>query len=138
MSSTETHPHTKVGTVALALGALGVGAVVALAQLRPTRELLLRVRSSGEGPTAEQRAKGRFQVTFVAKTPSRTLVTRVSGGDPGYGETAKMVSEAALCLAQDRDALPAQAGVLTPAVALGDVLLARLVKAGIRFEVVEE
>lgn len=125
-------------TLGLALGALGVGAVVALAQLGPTRELLLRVRKSGEGPSAQQRAKGRFQVTFVAKTPTKTLVTRVSGGDPGYTETAKMVSESALCLAQDRATLPAQAGVLTPAVALGDALLARLVKAGIRFEVLEE
>jgi short subunit dehydrogenase-like uncharacterized protein len=80
-------------TLGLALGALGVGAVVALAQLGPTRELLLRVRKSGEGPSAQQRAKGRFQVTFVAKTPTKTLVTRVSGGDPGYTETAKMVSE---------------------------------------------
>jgi len=29
------------------------------------------------------------------------VVTEVSGGDPGYSETSKMISEAALCLAND-------------------------------------
>ena len=28
-------------------------------------------------------------------------MTEVSGGDPGYGETLKMLAESALCLAQD-------------------------------------
>lgn len=122
----------------LAAGALGVGALIALSQLGPTRDLLLRVRTSGEGPSAEKRAKSRFSVTFLAKTPTRTLRTRVSGGDPGYTETAKMVSESALCLALDRDQLPSRAGVLTTAVAMGDRLLARLQAAGIRFEVLDD
>ena len=29
------------------------------------------------------------------------MITEVSGGDPGYGETSKMLAEAALCLAHD-------------------------------------
>jgi saccharopine dehydrogenase (NAD+, L-glutamate forming) len=58
----------------------------------------------------------------------------VSGGDPGYTETAKMLSEAALCLALDDN--PETAGQVTPAQAMGDALLARLQKAGIRFETV--
>ena len=73
----------------------------------------------------------------MATTADGRMVSRVSGGDPGYAETAKMVSEAALCLALDRQELPATAGVLTPAVAMGEPLLARLQGAGIRFEVVE-
>jgi short subunit dehydrogenase-like uncharacterized protein len=60
--------------------------------------------------------------------------TRVSGGDPGYTETAKMLSEAALCLALDEN--PDTAGQVTPAQAMGDALLARLQAAGIRFETV--
>jgi short subunit dehydrogenase-like uncharacterized protein len=96
------------------------------------------VRGSGEGPPAEVRARSRFEITFRGRTPSRRVVTRVCGGDPGYDETAKMVSESALCLALDRARLPAAAGVVTTAVAMGEPLLDRLVRAGIRFEVIEE
>lgn len=123
--------------VTLAVGALAVGSVVALSQLGPTRALLSKLQPSGEGPSADKRARSWFQVTFRGKATSRSVLTRVSGGDPGYGETAKMVSESALCLAFDRDKLPLHVGVLTPAVAMGDALIARLQAAGIRFELLE-
>jgi len=42
-----------------------------------------------------------------------------------------MLAESALCLAHDK--LPVQAGQLTPALAMGDALLARLQRSGIRF-----
>ena len=58
--------------------------------------------------------------------------TRVSGGDPGYDETAKMLAESALCLAFDDN--PQTSGQVTTAQAMGENLLARLQKAGIRFE----
>jgi saccharopine dehydrogenase (NAD+, L-glutamate forming) len=64
------------------------------------------------------------------------VVTEVRGGDPGYGETAKMLAESALCLAYDE--LPARSGQLTPAVAMGDVLIGRLDRVGIPFSVVEQ
>ncbi|AUX22954.1 saccharopine dehydrogenase [Sorangium cellulosum] len=121
----------------LALGMAGFGALFALAKVGPTRELLRKVRRPGEGPSAEERARGWFQVTFHGKSASRRVVTRVSGGDPGYAETAKMVAEAALCMAFDRERLPARAGVLTPAVAMGERLIERLQAAGIRFELLE-
>jgi short subunit dehydrogenase-like uncharacterized protein len=114
----------------------GTAAMFALSQLKLTREWLLSRFPEGQGPSREQVARGWFEVTFVARTDDRTLVTRVSGGDPGYGETAKMAAESALCLARDRERLPARAGVLTPAVAMGDALLERLQRAGIQFEVV--
>lgn len=114
---------------------LAVGGVVALAQLGPTRDLLLKWKQPGEGPDAMERENGFFKVTFVGKAAGRTFVTRVSGGDPGYGETAKMIAESALCLAHDRERLPARAGVLTTAACMGDVLVNRLVAAGIRFDV---
>jgi short subunit dehydrogenase-like uncharacterized protein len=63
------------------------------------------------------------------------VLTEVSGGDPGYGETAKMLAESALCLTQDE--LPERAGQLTPAVAMGERLRLRLVAAGIEFRVLE-
>ncbi|HYZ80699.1 MAG TPA: saccharopine dehydrogenase, partial [Solirubrobacteraceae bacterium] len=109
----------------------GVGAVVALAQLPPTRKALLMLKDPGEGPDSEQRAKSWFTVRFRAEGGGRRLVTEVSGGDPGYSETSKMLAEAALCLAHDN--LPERAGQLTPAVAMGQALIDRLVAAGIRF-----
>lgn len=117
---------------------VGVGAVVALAQIGPARELLRKVRGSGEGPTADERASSFFKVTFFGGSGGQHVVTRVSGGDPGYTETAKMVAESALCLAFDADKLSSSGGVLTPAVAMGEVLIDRLQKAGIRFEVTEK
>jgi short subunit dehydrogenase-like uncharacterized protein len=89
----------------------------------------------GEGPTAEQRARSWFNVTFVGEGGGRRVRTEVSGGDPGYGETAKMLGECALSLALDD--LPPVAGQVTTAVAMGDALTDRLVAAGIAFRTVQ-
>ena len=114
----------------------GVGGVVALAQLPPTRNLLLKLKEPGEGPSPEQRAKGWFSVRFRGEGGGRRIVTEVTGGDPGYGETSKMLAESALCLAHDD--LPDRAGQLTPAVAMGQALIDRLVAAGIGFTTVSD
>jgi short subunit dehydrogenase-like uncharacterized protein len=111
----------------------GAAAAIALAQLPPTRELLLKLKSPGEGPTEEQRRRAWFNVRFAGEADGQRVLAEVSGGDPGYGETSKMLSEAALCLAHDE--LPERAGQLTPAVAMGDALIARLRRAGIEFRV---
>jgi len=125
----------RVGSLANAVKlGVGVGAVIALAQLRPTRELLLRVKAPGAGPSEEERARSYFRVTLVGRAGDKKVVARVSGGDPGYTETSKMVSECALALARDEAKLPKRAGVLSPAAAFEDVLIDRLVNAGIRFE----
>jgi short subunit dehydrogenase-like uncharacterized protein len=113
----------------------GAGALFALAQLPPTRRLLLSLRDPGEGPTPEQREKAWFRVRFVGEGGGQRVVTEVRGGDPGYGETAKMLSQAALSLAHDD--LPETAGQLTPAVAMGDALLERLQRVEIPFSVIE-
>jgi len=121
----------------VALGLIGgAGALVALAQVPVTRRLLLRVRNPGEGPSPEQRAKAWFKVRMLGEGGGQRLVTEVTGGDPGYGETSKMLSEAALCLAYD--SLPATSGQVTPAVAMGSALIERLERAGIGFRVVSE
>lgn len=113
--------------------AAAAGAAAALAQLPPVRDLMLRQREPGEGPSPERREKSWFRVRFHARSGGRDVLTQVSGGDPGYGETSKMLAELALCLAHDR--LPETSGQVTPAVAMGEALLARLQRAGIRFEV---
>jgi len=113
----------------------GAGALIALAQLPPARKLLLKLKDPGDGPSPEQREKAWFKVRFLGVGGDRRVVTEVSGGDPGYGETSKMLAESALCLAHDD--LPELAGQLTPAVAMGQALTGRLERAGIRFAVVE-
>jgi short subunit dehydrogenase-like uncharacterized protein len=120
--------------VAVGLG-VGAGAMIALAQLKPTRDLLLKLKDPGDGPTLEQREKAWFKVKMVGEGGGQRVVAQVSGGDPGYGETSKMLAESALCLAHDE--LPQRAGQLTPAVAMGDALITRLQAAGIRFEVLD-
>jgi short subunit dehydrogenase-like uncharacterized protein len=55
--------------------------------------------------------------------------------DPGYGSTAVMLSEAALCLALQGQELEAEGGILTPAAAMGMRLVERLRAAGLKFEV---
>ena len=113
-------------------GALGVGALTVAAQLRPVRDLLKSKVPQGSGPSETKRARSWFTVDFVGEAGGRTVHTRVSGGDPGYSETAKMLAEAAMCLALDDN--PDTAGQVTTAQAMGDALLARLQAAGIRFE----
>ncbi len=115
-------------------GAVGIGALLVLAQIPPAKALLLKVKKQGEGPSEEERKKGWFQVTFLGRAGDVEVKTRVSGGEPGYSETAKMVSESALCLAFDRDGLPKRYGVITTAMAMGEKLQERLEKAGMKFE----
>ena len=113
----------------------GVGALMALAQVPAARNWLLGRRRPGEGPSAEKRAKSWFRVVFLGEGGGRRVATEVSGGDPGYGETAKMLAESALCLAFDD--LPAASGQVTTAVAMGEALTGRLIAAGIGFRVLK-
>ncbi|WUI01930.1 saccharopine dehydrogenase NADP-binding domain-containing protein [Spirillospora sp. NBC_00431] len=113
----------------------GAGALLVLSSLPPTRGLLLRLRTPGEGPSEERRARHWFSVTFVGEGGGRRVVTEVAGGDPGYGEAAKMLAESALCLVHDD--LPDTAGQVTTAAAMGDALIDRLVRAAVTFRVLD-
>ena len=119
----------------LAMGAAFLGTVSMMAQLRPTRALLLKLRGRGEGPDEATRAKSRFTVYFFGQSGDREVRVEVSGGDPGYDETAKMLGESMLALAFDD--LAERFGVLSPVVAMGDALLVRLRDAGMHFDVIE-
>ncbi len=121
---------------ALAGVAAGLAGVAVLAQIPPARRWLLGRVDPGQGPTPEQRAKAWFKVRFVGEAAGgERVVCEVSGGDPGYGETSKMLAQSALCLAHD--SLPESSGQVTPAVAMGQALIDRLVAAGIVFRVVD-
>ena len=133
-----TYSHYLVaGSLPMLAGlATGAGSVILLAQLPQTRNLLLKLKRPGEGPSAEQRAKSWFKVTFAARAAGQEIVTEVRGGDPGYDETSKMLAESAMCLAFDQ--LPDTAGQVTQAVAMGNALIDRLSAGGIEFRVREQ
>ncbi len=113
-------------------GAVGASALALAAQVPPVRNLLKSRVPQGTGPSEKRREKAWFTVEFVAETAGTTVRTKVSGGDPGYTETAKMLAESALCLALDDN--PPTSGQVTTAQAMGDALLTRLEAAGITFE----
>ncbi|MEJ6000991.1 saccharopine dehydrogenase family protein [Paucibacter soli] len=96
----------------------------------PTRALLRRfvLPKPGEGPSQAQREKGRYEIVFYGQTADgRRLAARVKGqGDPGYGSTCKLISEAALCLLQDISREMTAGGVWTPGAAMGMALVRRL------------
>jgi short subunit dehydrogenase-like uncharacterized protein len=132
-----TYGHNLLARNPLTIGALAgmVGTVGLLAAVPPTRKLLLKLKSPGEGPDEAERERSWFKIRFVGEGGGERVVTEVSGGDPGYGETSKMLAESGLCLAFDE--LEARSGQLTTATAMGDALLTRLSDAGIAFKLLE-
>ena len=91
------------------------------------------VPQPGEGPSKESREAGNYDVLFIGTTADGARMEAAVGGDmdPGYGSTSKMLAESAICLLQDCDI---GGGVYTPAPAMGDKLIARLVDhAGLYF-----
>jgi short subunit dehydrogenase-like uncharacterized protein len=122
------------------LSLMGAGITVArLARWAPLRALLLKlVKASGQGPTQQQMDTGWFRVRFVARAGDQRVMTEVSGGDPGYGATSIMLGQCALCLVEDREALPVCSGVVTSAQALGQRLIERLQAQGLQFRVLSD
>ncbi|HEY0483673.1 MAG TPA: saccharopine dehydrogenase NADP-binding domain-containing protein [Kofleriaceae bacterium] len=120
---------------AMAAGITGGLAALGFAMNRPRLrdQLAKRAPQPGEGPSPEVRARGHWLVRLLAEdTQGNALVYVASDrADPGYGSTAKMLGESALCLA--RDPLTSPGGVLTPSVAMAQPLLDRLRRAGLTF-----
>jgi len=138
-SGTGGGPKGLMRATSLAAGVTGLMAGITFA---PTRNLIMRkLPSPGEGPTREQREAGSFVLHLIGRGRTETgqpaqVRSRVVGkADPGYGETAKMLGESALCLALDGDALESPGGMGTPAATMGKPLLARLRHQGMEFVV---
>ncbi|HYO17980.1 MAG TPA: saccharopine dehydrogenase NADP-binding domain-containing protein [Dermatophilaceae bacterium] len=118
---------------AIAAGLAGVAAGMALP---PTRLLLDRVLPRpGSGPSEKAQRGGHFRLEVHTRTSTgaRYVATVAAQGDPGYAATAVMLGESALCLGLDT--LSSAGGVLTPAVAMGDHLVARLRGRGFELSV---
>ncbi len=106
----------------------------------PTRALIRRfaLPKPGEGPNLQARENGRYEVRFDGETASGQSLAAVVKGDrdPGYGSTCKLITESALCLAQDVDRSMTPGGVWTPGAAMGLTLVRRLqARAGLSFRV---
>jgi short subunit dehydrogenase-like uncharacterized protein len=116
----------------------GLAGALAAMSFAPTRTLLDRVLPApGTGPDEATRQNGWFRMEVDALTESgrRYRATAAGPGDPGYAATAVMLAQVALALALDGDRLPDRAGSLTPATALGHVLVDRLRAAGHTYDV---
>jgi short subunit dehydrogenase-like uncharacterized protein len=117
----------------------GLAGFVSFASVGPLRRWMEKrvLPKPGEGPSKAERDRGYFVFRHIAQTEDGArLEGRVEGrSDPGYGETAKMLGESALCLAEDEAALPERFGVLTPAASMGMHLVERLRRAGMTFRV---
>lgn len=118
-------------------GIVGVGGLVLAAQLKFLRNKLLATRKSGEGPSEATRKRSWFEVTFRGRSENAEVLTRVSGGDPGYDETARMLAETGMALALDKG-YPKRTGVVTPVMALEDRIIERLQASGMTFEHVQQ
>jgi short subunit dehydrogenase-like uncharacterized protein len=87
----------------------------------------------GTGPSEKARERGYYKAETYTTTTSgaRYVATIAQGGDPGYKATSVLLGESGLALALDRDRLSDLRGVLTPAAAMGDALLARFPECGV-------
>lgn len=94
------------------------------------------VPKPGTGPSERTRERGHYTVeTYTTTTTgARYRATMSQQGDPGYKATSVLLGECGLALAFDRDRLSDLRGVLTPAAAMGDALLARFPAAGVSLE----
>jgi short subunit dehydrogenase-like uncharacterized protein len=104
---------------------------------RIPRNLVERVLPKpGTGPSERTRENGHYTLETYTTTTSgaRYRATMSQQGDPGYKATSVLLGEAGLALALDRDRLSDLRGVLTPAAAMGDALLARFPGAGVSLE----
>ena len=92
---------------------------------------------AGTGPSEQTRERGHYTVeTYTATSTGARYVARMSQrGDPGYKATSVLLGESGLALALDRDKLSDLRGILTPAAAMGDALLARFPAAGVSLDV---
>ena len=109
----------------------GVILVSLLSKIKFFKKELLKLIPSGNGPTEKMRAKNWFKVTLISKNKTQMATTTISGGDPGYGETSKFISETALAIILDKEKLVKEKGILTPIECAGDALVDRLKNAGI-------
>lgn len=146
---TEGQALPNVVAAALVSSIMALGS--ALCKLGAFRALVRRVLPKrGSGPSDELCRGGNWRMDAVAVTRvdangRRHVVRAVAEDprrDPGYYGTARMLLELGIAMATQeselREAGCLSGGFLTPATAGGEVLVERLNRAGMRFEVVRD
>jgi short subunit dehydrogenase-like uncharacterized protein len=118
-----------VGSATVGLGGRFFG-------LLPRRLVERVVPKPGTGPSEAARDRGYYRIeTYTTTSGGARYVARMEQqGDPGYKATSVLLGECGLALAFDRDKLSDLHGVLTPAAAMGDALLARFPAAGVSLQ----
>ncbi len=116
----------------------GMAGLMVGGAIPPTRWALERfiLPKPGEGPSPEEQRNGFYDLRFIGELKDGSQIRcKVTGDrDPGYGSTAKMLSQAAICL-KDTSKETTAGGIWTPATAMGQTLIARLQEhAGLTFE----
>ncbi|GIR93884.1 saccharopine dehydrogenase [bacterium] len=109
-----------------------------LMSFKPTFWLLKNfyLPSPGEGPNKEKRDNGFFKILLNGYVDGNHISCTVTGDkDPGYSGTAIMLTESALSIILNNEEIPKKFGVLTPASAIGKILIKRLKTKGIIFKV---
>ncbi|MFQ3262036.1 saccharopine dehydrogenase family protein [Reinekea sp.] len=122
--------------MARGLGFVAIGSAVA-----PIRWVLEKfvLPKPGTGPSEQAQVDGYFTIVHYGKTSSgKRIAVEVHGDqDPGYGSTAKMLTQAATVLATEI-AADQPGGFWTPAKLLGDKLVPRLSEyAGVTIKTIE-
>jgi len=122
------------GKITAMLYSSGIGSLIAGLAIAPTRYALTRfiLPKPSQGPSKASQENGFYDLRLVGQTPKGdTLAVKVTGDkDPGYGSTAKILAEAAVCLRQTE----AAGGFWTPAAIMGEPLIKRLEdNAGLSF-----
>lgn len=131
-----------VAPVAAAMATGGNAATVAIGGRyfdRVPRRLVERIGPKpGTGPSERMQQSGRYTIETYTTTTSgaRYRATMSQKGDPGSKATSVLLGESGLALALDRQRLSDLRGVLTPAAAMGDALLARFPAAGVSLEII--
>ena len=115
-----------------------LGLTKLLMSFKPTFWLLKNfyLPSPGEGPNKEKRDNGFFKILLNGYVDGNQISCTVTGDkDPGYSGTAIMLTESALSIILNNEEIPKKFGVLTPASAIGKILIKRLKTKGIIFKV---
>ena len=125
------------GAATAGLVAGGLGLFTAAMSVDPVRSALRRYvfPDPGEGPTREEAKAGYFRIGLRGRgtSPDGSFTVEAAVGadsDPGYGATARMLGESAVCLARGDVDSPFDGGVLTPASGIGLPLADRLREVG--------
>ncbi|MCV7409100.1 enoyl-ACP reductase [Mycobacterium florentinum] len=98
----------------------------------PRRLVERMLPKPGAGPSDLSRRRGHFTMeTYTTTTTGARYRATYAQNCDAYHATSVMLAQSGLALAVDRDRLSQLRGVLTPAAAMGDALLARLPAAGV-------